>query len=135
MDAEIKNLDAKGLRRFAVTVGSAIALVFGAGLPFLFDLVYPKWPWIVAAVLIAWGLVAPVSLGPVYRGWMRVSLLINKVTTPLVLAVVFVVLLFPVGLIFRIIGRDAMNRRFDPGAATYRDGVDGHSTDDLERPF
>ena len=135
MDIEIVELDAKGLRRFAITLGLAVAVIFGVVLPFLFGFNYPTWPWIIAAVLIGWGLVAPSSLQAVYKGWMRFALLINKVTTPLVLGIVFVFLILPIGFVFKIFGRDIMHRRFDAGAKSYRDGVDEHSVNDLERPF
>ena len=135
MDVEIPDLDAKGLRKFSLTVGFAIALVFGAALPFLFGFAYPVWPWIVAVLLISWGIIAPASLRPVYKGWMKVALLISKVTTPLVLGIVFVLLILPIGLFFRIVGRDLMNKRFDSGEDSYRDVVDEHAVDDLERPF
>ena len=38
-----------------------------------------------AGVLGGWALVAPQSLRPVYRAWMRLGLLLNKVTSPIVM--------------------------------------------------
>lgn len=135
MDVEIKELDAKGLREFALTVGAAIALIFGVALPFVFDFNYPIWPWIVALVLATWGLVAPGSLRLVYLGWMKIALLISKITTPLVLGIIFVLLILPIGLVFRLFGRDLMHKKFDPNEETYRETVDDQINDDLERPF
>ena len=135
MDHEIQELDRKELRKFAFTVGPAIAIIFGLALPYLFDLEFRKWPWVVAAILVLWGVVAPATLQPVYKGWMKFALLINKVTSPLVLGIVFVVLILPIGLLFRLFGRDLMYRRFEPADDSYKHVVDKDSFDDLTRPF
>ena len=68
---EIPTLSRKGLREFAIVTGGVLAVIFGLLLPWIFDNSYPYWPWIVWAVLSAWGLIAPMSLRPVYRLWMR----------------------------------------------------------------
>jgi len=135
MDHEIQVLDRKELRKFAFTVGPAIAIIFGVALPYIFGLEFPKWPWVIAAILVLWGIVAPATLQPVYRGWMKFALLINKVTSPIVLGVVFVVLILPIGLLFRLVGRDLMHRGFKPADDTYKHIVDEDSFDDLTRPF
>lgn len=135
MDLEIQELNAKELRKFAFTVGPAIAVMFGVALPFLFDLEFPRWPWVIAAILVLWGIVAPATLQLVYKGWMKFALLINKVTSPLVLGIVFVLLILPIGLLFRLFGRDLMKKRFEPADDTYKDVVDENSFDDLTRPF
>ena len=50
------------------------------------------------------GLVVPGRLGPVYRGWMRLALGISKVTTPIIMAVLYFLVLTPIGLIARAFG-------------------------------
>ena len=63
-----------------------VAGLFGLFFPWLLDRPMPSWPvsffswpWIVFTVLGIWGLVAPMSLRPVYRIWMRFGLLLSKV--------------------------------------------------------
>jgi hypothetical protein len=84
-------------RRARVTEAS-VALVLGTG-------------------LILAGLAAPARLGPVYRGWMALALVISKVTTPLFMAVIFFLVLTPAGLLLRLFG----HRPLSParGATTY----------------
>lgn len=50
------------------------------------------------------GLVAPTQLGPVERAWMGLAHAISKVTTPIVMGVMYLVVLTPVGLLRRTLG-------------------------------
>jgi hypothetical protein len=70
-DKDIPELDARGLRKFGLTTGAIVAVLFGALIPWAFGLHYPKWPWVLAGVLGLWALAAPATLHPVYLGWMR----------------------------------------------------------------
>ena len=53
------------------------------------------------------------------RSLTAVSLPIGFVVSHIVMAVMFYVILTPVGLVFRLIGRDPLQRRFDRQAASY----------------
>ena len=131
---EIKDLDRKGLRQFALTMGGIVAVLFGLFFPWLLERPIPRWPWVIAAVLVAWGLVAPASLRPLYRGWMRFGLLLNKVTTPVIMGIVFFLVVTPMGWFRRLMGKDAMARHFDQ-SASYRLPSRKAPTKNLERPF
>lgn len=131
----IPELDRAGLRRFALTTAAIIALLFGLLLPWLFAAGWPIWPWPLAAVLALWGLVAPSGLRPVYRGWMRFGLVLSRLTTPLILSLVFFLLFVPIGLAMRPFGRDPMRRRLQPEAESYREPSQPISPDSFERPY
>lgn len=88
-------------RRFGLTVGGAFAVlaaitwwrghqltmyVFGS----------------LGSVLILAGLIVPTYLGPVERAWMALAHAISKVTTPIVMSVIYFLVLTPVGLIRRV---------------------------------
>jgi hypothetical protein len=47
------------------------------------------------------GLVAPGSLGPVYRGWMRFGLALSRFTTPIFLGIMYFLVFLPFGLVMR----------------------------------
>jgi hypothetical protein len=59
-------------------------------------------------LLIVAGLVIPAHLGPVYRGWMKLALLISKVTTPIFMGVVYFLVLTPTGLLLRAFGHRSL---------------------------
>ena len=131
----IPELDSGGLRRFALSTAAIVAVLFGLLLPWLFDFRIPLWPWPLAAVLAIWGLIAPRSLRPVYRHWMQLGLLISRVTTPIVLGLVFILLFLPVGLMMRLAGHDPMKRRFEPNSPSYREPSRPATPESMKNPF
>jgi hypothetical protein len=132
---EIPKLDAKGLRHFAMSTGAVVAVLFGAALPWLFGWSLPWWPRVLGAALILWGLIAPETLSPIYRGWMQLGLLLNRVTTPLILGIVFVLAFVPMGTVMRLLGHDPMRRRPSANALTYREPSHEASRESMEKPF
>jgi Saxitoxin biosynthesis operon protein SxtJ len=73
----------------------------------------------VAVVFLAAALLAPALLGPLNRGWRRLALLLSKVTTPIVMGVLFFVVLTPVGIIMRLTGKDPLRLRFERDSPSY----------------
>jgi len=130
----IPQLDKAGLRKFGITTGILIAVLFGLFIPWLFELDFVRWPWIVGGVLAAWALVAPASLKPVYTGWMRLGLVLNKITMPIILGLLFFVLIAPLAIVMRIFGRKPLTVDWDPSVRTYRVKRDGERTD-MDKPY
>ena len=62
---------------------------------------------------------APIAVKPVYLLLTVITFPIGFVLSYVVMAIMFYLVITPVGLVFKIIGRDSMNRKFDPSAATY----------------
>jgi len=57
------------------------------------------------------GLLLPRALRPLYVGWMVAAFPIGWAISKMVLAVVFIVVFVPIGLLFRLLGRDALRVR------------------------
>ncbi|MDQ4079190.1 MAG: SxtJ family membrane protein [Gemmatimonadota bacterium] len=66
---------------------------------------------ILGALLGAGGLSLPRHLGPVQRGWMALALAISKVTTPVVMGLVYFVVITPIGVLRRAFGHDSLKPR------------------------
>jgi hypothetical protein len=125
----------KELREFGLVTGAIAAALFGLLLPWLFDHHFPLWPWIVAGILWAWGLLLPMSLRPVYRGWLAIGHVLGWLNTRIVLAVMFYAMFLPVGIAMRLLGKDPMARKFEQSKTTYR-VTHAHPKDDhVERPY
>jgi len=69
--------------------------------------------WAIGIVLVLGGLAAPVRLGPVYRAWMALALAISKVTTPILMGVIWFIVLTPTGFLLRLFGHRPLTRRRD----------------------
>lgn len=83
-------------------------------------------PLAVAVALPAVGLAlvlvsraAPRSLVGVYRAWMALGEALGRVTTPVLLGLVFAAVLLPTRLVLLLTGSDPMARRFDRKRPSY----------------
>ena len=115
MQEKINN---KQLRSFGFLVGGVFALL-GLG-PMLLGKEMRLWAVIPAGVLILLAMLAPASLGPVYRVWMKIGHVLGWINTRIILSVTFYGLFVPMGFIMRLAGKDPMRRRYEPEADSYR---------------
>jgi len=132
---DIPELDKKGLRQFGLMMAGFIAGIFGLVLPWMWGLAYPLWPWATGVVFLVWAVGSPASLRPMYMGWMKVAMVIGGVINHLVLAVVFYVVMLPMGLVMRAMGKDPMARKFDKTMKSYRVMSKAPVRNHMERPF
>jgi saxitoxin biosynthesis operon SxtJ-like protein len=102
--------------RFGLLVGGAF-LLLGVLLWWRTWLVGGLVAVVLGTALISAGLAAPNRLGPVYRGWMALALAISKVTTPVLMGLLYFLVLTPTGLIARLFGHRPLSRSRD--AANY----------------
>jgi hypothetical protein len=90
-------------RRFGLTVGGAFLLLAA----FAMWRGHPTTTTVlgsIGAALVLAGLIVPAHLGPVERGWMRLAHAISKVTTPIVMGVMYLLVITPVGALRRTFG-------------------------------
>ncbi|MEO7386235.1 MAG: sxtJ, partial [Gammaproteobacteria bacterium] len=79
----IPELDQKGLREFALVTGGIVAGLFGLFFPWILERPIPRWPWVILGVLAVLGLLAPLAVRPIYKGWMQFGLFMSRITTPI----------------------------------------------------
>lgn len=101
--------------------GVVFAVVFTAvALWPTLDAAAPRW-WAIAAALgfalAAW--LRPAWLAPLNRLWTRFGLLLHRITSPLILGLLFFLVITPFGLIRRLVARDPLRLRFEPEAPSY----------------
>ena len=136
MNDSIPKLDKKGLRQFGAIAGAIFAVLFGLVIPWMRSHALPIWPWFVAGVLWVWALVAPMTLDPVYKIWMRFGLVLGAINTRILLGIVFYVLVMPMGLIMRfVLKTDPMARKCDFNIKSYRVRSKTRSRESMEKPF
>jgi hypothetical protein len=135
IDHVIPELDRKGLREFGLTTGAAVVVIFGLFFPWLLDLDWPLWPWLIAAVFWSLALLQSLWLRWIYRAWMHFGLLASRVMTPLVLGIVFFVMITPMAMIMRLMGKDPLRRALDRNQESYRVQSTKSPDEKLERPF
>ena len=126
-------------RKFARTLLLG-APCLGVGLSIIIRLTTGHWNFhtpalivgiVMAVAAISWLL--PVFALPVYRFWYFVVCLIDCVVTTVVLTVLFYVVMFPAGLLYRIFKSAAFPKRPDPRRASYWQDVP--ATQDVSRYY
>ena len=136
MTMNIPALDSKGLRKFGLTTGAIIVLLFVLFFPWVFDMEnMPIWPWVVASLLWVPALIMPNLLGSVYTTWMKIGHALGWVNTRIILGLLFYAIVLPMGLIMRLFGNDPMSRKLDKSVSSYRIKSVSESKDRLEKPY
>jgi hypothetical protein len=126
-------LNAEVGRRFGLTVGVAFLALSGLAW-------WRTHPILVVGLgvlggsLVVGGLLIPAQLVPVERQWMRLARLISRVTTPVVMSVLYLLVLLPVGLLRRWFGGNPLVH--PPKESSYwRRRPEGQRASQLTRQF
>ena len=98
------------LRAFAWTVGAAF-VVLALALAWRGRTVACVASGALGAALLLAGALVPSRLGPVHRAWMGLATAMSRVTTPVFMAIVYFVVLTPIALVRRALGKNALARR------------------------
>ena len=77
------------------------------------------WALGVAGAFLAVALVRPALLAVPNRLWMRFGVLLNRIVSPVVLAIVFYLVVTPMGLAMRLAGKDPLRLKARAPGASY----------------
>ncbi|MFA5240115.1 MAG: SxtJ family membrane protein [Phycisphaerae bacterium] len=114
------NPNRKELRGFAVA--ALIMSVVVSLLLYVFKGFAIQWGVIIVAagfIVFLSGFICPKVTRMIYLGLILVTFPIGYVVSFILLATFYFLLLMPLGLFFRLIGRDALYRKFDSNAKSY----------------
>ncbi len=122
---EIKELPSgpRDLRKFSLTVGAAFVVLW-AVLAFVFPYAFGKGKdlpilWQIGVALAVAGTLVPAVVKPLYYAWMTMALALGFVMTRVLLTIFFFLIMTPVALVFRLIGKDPLHRKLDREAESY----------------
>ena len=137
--------DKAGLRQFGLAFAVVLIILFGllipmirfgiSGLPLLAGSHNSNWPWWAAAVIASLALLLPSSLVWLYRPWMRFARIAQWINTRIILLLLYYFMILPIGLLRRLLGKDSMQRRFDPELKSYRNELGKADHNDMEKPY
>jgi hypothetical protein len=100
-----------GLTGFFVIIGLIKLILSG----------HPGIPWQFYAAFAAGviNLAFPIALWPVYKAALFVAHYLGWFNTRLLLGIIFFFIITPLGFIFRLMGRDLLDRKFDKNTQSY----------------
>ena len=111
--------EAKELRQFGLLAGGVFSVI-GLWPMFLRGEPLRLWAVILGSLLILLGSLVPTWLAPIHRGWMWVGHVLGWINTRIILGVIFYGLITPIGIVFRMLGKDTMRQSFSDTSSTYR---------------
>jgi hypothetical protein len=116
---EIKNIKSSksDLRKFGITMGIVFGLIGGALLWREKD--YYTIFVILSTAFIITGLVIPVLLKPIHKGWMTFAVVLGWFMTRLILSILFYCIFTSIGLLSRILGKQFLDLKMDRTRESY----------------
>ena len=92
------------------------------------------WAFILALIFFVLGILNSKFLTPLNKLWMKFGLFLGSIVAPFVMGVVFFMVVTPVGLIMRSLGKDLLRMKKNKSAATYWIGREKQN-DTMKRQF
>src|SRR6056300_1439226 len=88
---------------------------------FLFIALYPItysediriWSLIISFIFIILGLLNSKILTPLNKLWFKFGIFLGKIISPLIMGIIFFLVVTPIGLIMRILGKDLLNLKYN----------------------
>jgi hypothetical protein len=77
------------------------------------------WAFALAGLFFAVAFLKPAWLRPLNAIWTKLGLLMGRVVSPVITALLFYLVVTPTGLLFRLFGKDPLRLAFEPGAKSY----------------
>jgi len=77
------------------------------------------WFLLACALFLLAAVFAPIILAPLNRIWTRFGLLLHLIVSPVALGSIFYLVVMPIGLAMRLVGKNPLRLRFDREAKTY----------------
>jgi len=114
----------------------AIPSLFMLLLPWIFERNIQFWPLYVSSVLMSLYWLYPKAIYPIYRAWMIFAGVVGWINTSVILAIVFYIFIFPIGVLLRMFGKLQYQPSESNSETSYWKVRDIElKKDDLERPF
>ena len=71
------------------------------------------WSLIVSLIFLILGLINSKILTPLNKLWFKFGILLGKIISPIIMGIIFFLVVTPIGLIMRLLGKDVLNLKFN----------------------
>ena len=116
---DFKNIEEtkKDLRKFGLTVGGVLLII--SVLLYYFEKSSAIYFVIIGGLLFVSGIAFPNILKPLNKIWMGLAIVLSFFMSRLILTVLFYIVLTPISLIAKLVGKKFMTLKYDKSAKTY----------------
>ena len=80
--------------------------------PFIYGEQLRIWPLPIAAIFLILGLLKSKLLTPLNFAWIKFGEVLGKIIAPLVMGIIYFIIITPIGLFMRLIGKDLLGKKF-----------------------
>ena len=77
------------------------------------------WLVIISMVFLILGIMNSKLLTPLNKLWVKFGMILGTIVAPIIMGVVFFLVVTPIGLVMRIMGKDLLNKKYDKKKKTY----------------
>ena len=77
------------------------------------------WLVIISMVFLILGLMNSKLLTPLNKLWFKFGMILGAIVAPIVMGFIFFLVVTPIGLVMRIMGKDLLNKKYDKKKNTY----------------
>ena len=71
------------------------------------------WSVIISAIFLFLGLLNSKILSPVNKLWFKFGIFLGKIISPLIMGIIFFLVVTPIGLMMRLLGKDLLNLKYN----------------------
>ena len=104
-----------------IKIGSNRSFGIVFSIVFLLIAIYPLinseglrvWSLIIAIIFLFLGLINSKILTPLNKLWFKFGILLGRIVSPIIMGIIFFLVVTPIALIMRIIGKDLLNLKFN----------------------
>ena len=81
--------------------------------PFVSFSMFKIWPLIISIIFLILGLMNSKILSPLNKIWFKFGILLGSIVSPIVMSIIFFVIITPIGIIMKILGKDLLNKKYN----------------------
>jgi len=91
------------------------------------------WSLVLAVIFLVLGILNSSILSPLNKLWFKFGIFLGKIISPLIIGIIFFIVVTPIGLFMRLIGKDLLNLKFNKKKTYWIDNKDQKS--DMKNQF
>ena len=71
------------------------------------------WSLIISIIFLILGLLNSKILTPLNKIWFKFGIILGKIVSPLIMGIIFFLVVTPIGLLMRLLGKDVLNLKYN----------------------
>ena len=89
--------------------------------PLTNDMEIRKWSLIISLIFLILGLINSQILTPLNKLWFKFGIFLGKIISPLIMGIIFFLVVTPIGLLMRLLGKDILSLKYNKNQSYWID--------------